>query len=298
MSALRLATLRLEPLVLRLSPDSRTVLSGVWHGVEHFLDPWTLSRLQPPMAVDLVSTVWRVVAARSLVRRGKRAPLVSCFTLFHSLHGIQALLVLGSGLFVASVLYGRLARRTGTILPGMVRRQVTSRATSMTLSKLSRSASRATRHQRPGPNTSWAGCAAALWALIFGFLHVAWAAGWYIGLEAEQARKAFDQPSFLAYDLGVAGLCMVAVGVALALVRPWGHRLPRWLVGGLAWTGTVVLMLRAASAVVQLLYLVVAGSFVARPMHFWDLWFCIGAILFGFSTWRYWTGGAKPSVAV
>ena len=42
------------------------------------------------------------------------------FTLFHGLHGLQALLLLGPGLFAASVLYGLLARRTGTILPGMV----------------------------------------------------------------------------------------------------------------------------------------------------------------------------------
>ena len=41
------------------------------------------------------------------------------FTLFHGLHGIQALLGLGAGLFAASVLYGLLAQRTGTILPGI-----------------------------------------------------------------------------------------------------------------------------------------------------------------------------------
>lgn len=41
------------------------------------------------------------------------------FTLFHGVHGIQALLLLGPGFFAASVLYGLLALRTGTILPGM-----------------------------------------------------------------------------------------------------------------------------------------------------------------------------------
>jgi membrane protease YdiL (CAAX protease family) len=41
------------------------------------------------------------------------------FTLFHGVHGIQALLLLGPGLFAASALYGLLAWRTGTILPGM-----------------------------------------------------------------------------------------------------------------------------------------------------------------------------------
>jgi membrane protease YdiL (CAAX protease family) len=42
------------------------------------------------------------------------------FTLFHGVHGLQALLLLGPGLFAASVLYGLLARQTGTILPGIL----------------------------------------------------------------------------------------------------------------------------------------------------------------------------------
>jgi membrane protease YdiL (CAAX protease family) len=42
------------------------------------------------------------------------------FTLFHGVHGLGALLMLGPGIFAASVLYGLLARRTGTIVPGMI----------------------------------------------------------------------------------------------------------------------------------------------------------------------------------
>jgi len=42
------------------------------------------------------------------------------FTLIHATHGLQALLVLAPGYFFASVLYGLLAIRTGSILPGMV----------------------------------------------------------------------------------------------------------------------------------------------------------------------------------
>jgi membrane protease YdiL (CAAX protease family) len=41
------------------------------------------------------------------------------FTLSHITDGIGALLLLGPGLFAASMLYGALARRLGTILPGM-----------------------------------------------------------------------------------------------------------------------------------------------------------------------------------
>lgn len=42
------------------------------------------------------------------------------FALSHITQGLGALLLLGPGLFVAALLYGLLARRTGTILPGML----------------------------------------------------------------------------------------------------------------------------------------------------------------------------------
>lgn len=41
------------------------------------------------------------------------------FVAAHITQGLGAVLLLGPGLFVASMLYGTLARRTGTILPGM-----------------------------------------------------------------------------------------------------------------------------------------------------------------------------------
>lgn len=41
------------------------------------------------------------------------------FMLFHGVHGWQALLLLGPGLFIASVLFGMLAYHTGSILPGI-----------------------------------------------------------------------------------------------------------------------------------------------------------------------------------
>jgi membrane protease YdiL (CAAX protease family) len=42
------------------------------------------------------------------------------FALAHGVHGLQALVLLGPGLFLASVLYGLLAYKTGSILPGIV----------------------------------------------------------------------------------------------------------------------------------------------------------------------------------
>jgi hypothetical protein len=135
---------------------------------------------------------------------------------------------------------------------------------------------------------SWAGYAAALWALIFAVLHVLWAMGWYVGLDQELAQKAFQQRWFLIYDLVVAGFCIVGAWVALALVQPWGMRLPRSLLGGLAWCGSVLLLLRAGAGAAQTAYLAATDRSVLVVYRLWELWFCLGALLFGLSTWRFW----------
>jgi membrane protease YdiL (CAAX protease family) len=41
------------------------------------------------------------------------------FVVAHITHGLDAVLLLGPGIFAASMLYGHLALRTGTIVPGM-----------------------------------------------------------------------------------------------------------------------------------------------------------------------------------
>jgi hypothetical protein len=135
---------------------------------------------------------------------------------------------------------------------------------------------------------AWAGYGAALWALIFAVFHIIWATGWYIGLDSEQARIAFAQTPFLVYDLVVAGMCVFAVAVALALAMPWGRRLPRQLVGLFAWAGTGLLVLRSVASVVQTAYLIGSGQFVVEPRGLWELWFYLGAILFGAGTWHFW----------
>ena len=135
---------------------------------------------------------------------------------------------------------------------------------------------------------AWPGYAAALWALIFTVLHLVWASGSYVGLDKQEARRVFARTGFLVYDLVVAGVCAVGVAVALAFVQPWGRRLPRRLLGVLAWGGTALLLLRSAGSLVQTVYLIAAGRFSADPMQLWELWFYSGAFLFCLSTWRFW----------
>src|SRR5215510_6932874 len=108
---------------------------------------------------------------------------------------------------------------------------------------------------------SWTAYAAALWALIFGIFHLIWASGWYVGLDAEQARIAFAKTFTLVYDLVVAGICIVAVPVALGLTMPWGRRLPQRLLGVVAWIGSGLLVIRSVASIVQTVYLIVVERF-------------------------------------
>jgi len=137
----------------------------------------------------------------------------------------------------------------------------------------------------------WIAYAAACWALVFAAFHIVWAAGWYIGLDPVQAQAAFAVPWKLAYDLVVAGMCIVAVPVALALAMPWGQRVPQRLLGALAWTGTGLLLLRAVGSLIQAAYLLVTGQFSLQDMGVWEPWFYVGAALFAINLWRYWRRG-------
>ena len=135
---------------------------------------------------------------------------------------------------------------------------------------------------------SWVPYAAASWAFIFCIFHIIWASGWYIGLDAAQARVAFAKPWFFLYDLAVSAMCGFAVPVALALGMPWGRRVSRRVLGFVAWAGTVLLALRSIASLLQAGYLVAVGRFSLRAMGLWEAWFYLGALLFGISTWQYW----------
>ena len=134
----------------------------------------------------------------------------------------------------------------------------------------------------------WAGYAAATWAFIFAIFHVIWALGWYPLLNAEGARAAFATPWKWTFNVVVAGMCVIAVPVALAPVMAWGRYVPRRLVHALAVIGTVLLVLRATASLIQVGYLTVTRGFRLADLEIWEPWFYLGAVLFGLSTWRAW----------
>jgi hypothetical protein len=127
-----------------------------------------------------------------------------------------------------------------------------------------------------------------------------WAAGGTIGLGTvggaiEELARARD-PGGVALGIG-AGVLKVAGGMlALALVRPWGARLPRRLLAGATWAASVVLTLYGG-LLVAVGALVLAG--VIRPagpvdrtalrwhVLLWDLWFLVWGLLLGVAAWHY-----------
>lgn len=132
----------------------------------------------------------------------------------------------------------------------------------------------------------WVAYAAALWAAVFAAFHIVWAAGWYPLLDAEATRIAFATPWKWAFDVVVAGMCVIAVPVALAPVARWGQRLPQRLTYRLAMIGSALLVLRSVGGLGQTVYLIAAGRFHFAIIGIWDWWFLLGALLFSVSTWR------------
>jgi hypothetical protein len=92
-----------------------------------------------------------------------------------------------------------------------------------------------------GPNlwTKWAsyagyaGYVACAWALAFAAVSFYWAAGGTSGADtigpALTSLALARDPEFIAILWATGVLKVVAALLALALVRPWGRLLPRWL---------------------------------------------------------------------
>lgn len=124
---------------------------------------------------------------------------------------------------------------------------------------------------------------AALWALIFALFHLAWAFGGYIGLDAEPAGKAFQQNWFRIYNIIAFILCILAMLTARALIKNQRNT----FVTLIGWACAVTLVLRGGLGLIKCVYLLTGGSHFTDAISFWDLWFCLGAILFFVSIWEH-----------
>jgi hypothetical protein len=119
---------------------------------------------------------------------------------------------------------------------------------------------------------AWAGYAAAAWAIAYAIVVRGYhALGGTVGLAG-----TFEDPAAMRRASLVAGLGILVVGLgALALVRPWGLRLPRWLVIVPALAGSAYAMSHALTA------------YVTKPLH------ALGVVELEFEGWASRDEGAQ-----
>jgi hypothetical protein len=144
----------------------------------------------------------------------------------------------------------------------------------------------------------WAGYAACAWGLAFAAISFYWAAGGTAGavtIGPAITGLAHDR-AFIAV-LWITGVLKVVGGlVALALVRPWGRRIPRWMLLWATWAGGILLALYGAASWIQ--HGMMVGGVLSVPsglghtaalwhVVLWDPWWLLGGILFLVAAWYY-----------
>jgi hypothetical protein len=168
--------------------------------------------------------------------------------------------------------------------------------------------SRASREAR-ADSLTWAGYAAATWAFLFAAMSFYWALGGRLGSEtigdAITKPVLAGDPTILAI-VWITGVLKVVAGVvALALVQPWGQRIPRSALLLAGWgAGTLFLVYGAANLVQDALIVLGAiptptglGAVAARwHLCLWDPWWLLGGVLFALASWSYWRHGHTHSV--
>jgi Protein of unknown function (DUF3995) len=139
---------------------------------------------------------------------------------------------------------------------------------------------------------AWVAYAACGWAFLFAALSFFWAAGGRTGLHPLEVEVAPGDPMWIALNLG-AGLLKAVVGlIALALVRPWGRRIPSKLLLAVAWVLGVGMSLYGGLGLVSdVLHVTGVISDPANGKWFfwylvlWDPWWLLGGVLYVATAW-------------
>src|SRR3954447_5412033 len=94
-------------------------------------------------------------------------------------------------------------------------------------------------------SSTWAGYAACVWALAFAAISFYWAIGGTTGSETigPAITNMAHDPAFVVVLWGTGALKVLGGLLALALVRPWGRLLPRWLLLTASWGGGAFMVL-------------------------------------------------------
>lgn len=144
---------------------------------------------------------------------------------------------------------------------------------------------------RPHGGRRWAAYATAAWAFAFAALSFHWALGGQLslGTQARSIRDQIDDPEFVAVLWATGALKVVAGLIALALVRPFGRRIPRPFLAVGVWTTAMLLLLYGGLGWVQALLWEIGmvdipaavGADAARwKLALWDPFWLLGGVLF------------------
>ncbi len=98
-------------------------------------------------------------------------------------------------------------------------------------------------------NHAWAWAAWA-WVVVFTAFHVYWFLGGRFGLAGPLPTLSFSLISVL-FRVAVAAMFATGLVVPIAAVRPWGRRVPRWMLAAALWAGCLLLLLRGTAGVVD-----------------------------------------------
>src|SRR5215469_4698953 len=144
----------------------------------------------------------------------------------------------------------------------------------------------------------WVSYGACGWAFLFAALSFYWALGGTAGADTISpaiVQLARTHVPWIFAALWITAIIKVFSGfVALALVRPWGSRVPRWVLLILAWgAGTLLFVHGGLYFVVGVLAL--SGAISVRTpetvLHWytflWGPWWLLGGILFLIAAWIY-----------
>lgn len=146
-------------------------------------------------------------------------------------------------------------------------------------------------------SSSMTGYSACVWAFIFAAMSFYWALGGTAGTDTlgEIANPELaEKPGFIVLVWGTGVLKALGGLLALALVRPWGRIVPRWLlVTAVGCGGIFMIVYSGANFLVRLL---MWADLLDTPesMHstaarwhllFWNPWWLLGGILFSATAW-------------
>lgn len=146
----------------------------------------------------------------------------------------------------------------------------------------------------------WTGYATFVVGMLYALWSAYWAAGGSAGLDelggklAELARQR--DPMLIRVVWVTVVLKIVGATLGLALVQPWGRRLPRWLLLSGSWGATAVLVLYGALLVAVQLVVLLGGLQPDAPvdrkpfywhLFLWDPWFLLWGLLLGAATWAF-----------